>query len=233
MTEPEMLVHRVVAPVRQQVYDQLRNAIVSSRFAAGQRLVERELAQMTGVSRPTIREALQQLSAERLVVNVPAKGWIVASLTREEAEDLYAIRGVLEGLAARRFVERATDEDVEALRGAFAEVKATLTPGHDVEEMLAVKDRFYNVLFSGARNDIIVSLVESLHARIAVMRARSLSQSGRWKDTLKEIREIVDAIAARDAAAAERACIFHVQQAADTAFAGLTEGDQEVVADGR
>lgn len=233
MSELEMRVHRVVAPVRQQVYEQLRNAIISSRFAAGKRLVERELAQMTGVSRPTVREALQQLSAEGLVSNVPARGWIVASLTREEAEDLYATRGVLEGLAVRRFVERAKDEDVVALQDAFAKMKTALTPGHDVEEMLEAKDRFYNALFTGARSDIIVSLVESLHARIGLMRARSLSQEGRWKETLQEIGDIVDAIVARDAIAAEHASISHIEKAADTVFAGLTDSDLGVSGDGR
>ena len=108
-----------------------------------------------------------------------------------------------------------------------------LTPGHDVEEMLEAKDCFYNVLFKGARSDIIVSLVESLHARIGLMRALSLSHEGRWKETLREIGDIVDAIAARDATAAERSSIFHIQKAADTVFAGLTESDLGVSVDGQ
>jgi DNA-binding GntR family transcriptional regulator len=219
MADTGMLVQRVVAPVRRQVYEQFRRAIVDGRFEDGQRLTERQLAEMTGVSRPTIREALQQLVAEGLVTTIPGKGWVVASLTREEARDLYAVRAILEGLAARRFAERATDDEVADLLKSCTLIEATLGTGRDVTEMMEAKSGFYAVLFAGAHSEIVVSLLTALHARISFMRARTLAQPGRPEETIAEIRRIADFIAARDAAGAEAESTAHVRSAATRIFA--------------
>lgn len=227
MADTDMMIQRVVAPVRQQVYEQLRHGIVSQRFKDGQRLTERELTEMTGVSRPTIREALQQLVAEGLVTTIPGKGWVVASLTREEARDLYAVRAVLEGLAARRFAERATDKEVGELEETCRLAEATLGTGRDVEEMMEAKSRFYAVLFAGAHSETVVSLLTALHARISFMRARTLAQAGRPEQTLTEIRKIVDAIAARNADRADAESAAHVRSAEATIFAIDAETDEE------
>jgi DNA-binding GntR family transcriptional regulator len=112
-------VNRVAAPVREQVLDQLRQAIVEMRLKPEQRLVERELIEQTGVSRTTVREVLRQLAAEGLVTTIPHKGTVVASPSVERAAELYEVRAVLEGMAARQFAERATDVHLRALRRAF------------------------------------------------------------------------------------------------------------------
>jgi len=96
---------RAAAPLRRQVVDELRHSIISGRLRPGARLVERELIAMMGVSRTVIREALRQLESEGLVAMIPNKGPVVRELTLVEAKDLYSIRAVLEGLAARLFVE--------------------------------------------------------------------------------------------------------------------------------
>lgn len=219
-----MKVTRVVAPVRQQVCDQIREAIIDMRFVAGQRLIERELTEMTGVSRPTVREALQQLTAEGLVTTTPGKGWAVVRLTAEEATDLYAVRALLEGLAGRRFAERASPEAVAALEEALAEVEAAAVRGDDVAEP---KGTFYRVLFDGAGSETIVSIIEGLHARVTTLRRLSLSQPGRPAESVEEIRAIVEAVKAGDPDAAARACSHHVEQAARIALAAL-DGDGPV-----
>src|SRR6201996_7033064 len=105
-------VKRVVAPVREQVLDQLRDAIVRQRLAPGQRLIERELTEQTGVSRTTIREVLRELAAEGLVVSVPNKGTVVASVSLARAAELYEVRAVLESMAVRQFAAKATAADL-------------------------------------------------------------------------------------------------------------------------
>src|SRR3954453_2834497 len=115
----EVQVNRVAAPVREQVVDQLRQAIVEMRLKPGQRLVERELIEQTGVSRTTIREVLRQLTAEGLVMTIPQKGAVVMVPSAQEAADLYEVRATLEALAGRRFVRNADDAAIKALRKAF------------------------------------------------------------------------------------------------------------------
>ena len=105
-------VQRVAAPLREQVLDLLRQAIVEHRLKPGQRLIERELVEQIGVSRTTIREVLRQLAAEGLVATIPQRGAVVAIPTAEEAAELYEVRAALESLAARRFVEHASDSQV-------------------------------------------------------------------------------------------------------------------------
>ena len=98
---PTLEVQRHAAPLRQQVVEALRLAIIDGRLAPGARLIERELTEMLRVSRTVIREALRQLESEGLIAIVPNKGPVVRALTLAEAKDLYQIRAVLEGLAAR------------------------------------------------------------------------------------------------------------------------------------
>lgn len=213
-----MRVERVVAPVREQILTNLRNAIIEMRFRPGDRLVERQLCDLTGASRTSVREALRQLESEGLI-RTSSKGPVVASVSPEEARHLYEVRAVLEGLAGQLFAERADADQVAALRRAVSEIEEA---GADPHALLAAKNRFYGVLFEGARNPVIGSTLGLLHARVSVLRATSLSQPGRPVETLREMRNIVAAIEARRSAEAGDACRIHVENAARTAIEALT-----------
>jgi len=218
-------VKRVVAPVREQVLDQLREAIVHQRLQPGQRLVERELIEQTGVSRTTIREVLRQLAAEGLVVTIPNKGTVVASLSIERANELYEVRAVLESMAVRQFAERASDEQRVALREAFEGIAAAVGAPHEGQALLDAKRRFYDVLFAGAGNVTIAEIVEGLQTRVTFLRATSLAQPGRPAQTVQEVRQIVEALEAGDADAAAEACAYHVRQAARTVLGAVGDTD--------
>jgi GntR family transcriptional regulator, trigonelline degradation regulator len=214
-------VQRVAAPLREQVLDLLRQAIVEHRLKPGQRLIERELVEQIGVSRTTIREVLRQLAAEGLVATIPQRGAVVAVPTEEEARELYEVRGALESLAARRFVEHASDSQVKALRAAFEQIAEVMSAGDDtnVRLMIDAKDHFYDVLLKGSGNRAIHSILSGLTARVSLLRATSMSQPGRATQSVEEIRAIVEAIEARDGDAAARATQHHVQMAARAGLA--------------
>lgn len=188
------------------------------RLRPGQRLVERELVERVGVSRTTIREALRELAAEGLVTYIPQKGAIVAEQSPKDAAEMYEVRALLEGLMARQFAERASDQQVRALRTAFDEMEQTYRASRDPQELLRAKTAVYEVLFDGADNTTVRSVLEGFQARIAGMRAATLASPGRPERSLEEIRAIVEAIENRDAGEAERASVHHVQQAAKTLF---------------
>jgi DNA-binding GntR family transcriptional regulator len=208
------------------VSDILRREIVEMRLHPGQRLVERELIERLGVSRTTIREALRELAAEGLVTTIPQKGAIVAIPSPKEAAEVYEVRALLEGLAAREFVGNATELHLEALRRAMTQV-ARAGKKNDADGVLRAKNRFYDVLFDGANNATIRSILGGLQARVAVLRATSLTAPGRPRQSVAEIQAIVDAIERRDGDAAAEAASFHVRQAAATAFhqIGITSPD--------
>ena len=96
----ELYIAPATAPLRREIETRLRTAIVAGRFKPGDRLIEREMCELLGVSRASLREALRQLEAEELVKIVPHRGPVVSDVTVEEAEQLYDVRAMLEGLAA-------------------------------------------------------------------------------------------------------------------------------------
>jgi DNA-binding GntR family transcriptional regulator len=131
----------------------------------------------------------------------------VRALTQAEAKDLYQIRAVLEGLAARLFTEHASDAQLKRLAEAL-EVVVKAYAGGDAQQVLETKNRFYDVLFEGAGSETLSSMLSSLHARIWRWRALGLSHPGRStqrsKESVRNLRTMLGAIRKRDADAAER-----------------------------
>jgi DNA-binding GntR family transcriptional regulator len=218
---------RMAAPLRQQVVDRLRESIITGRIAPGQRLIERELTSMLGVSRTVVREALRQLETEGLVTLIPNKGPVVRELTPEEAKDLYNIRGRLEGLAALLFVENADDALVARLEDALDVVVEAYGHG-DAQEVLEKKTSFYDVLYEGARSETLASILVTLHARIWRWRALGLTHpkrsKGRSRESIDNLRAVLAAIRKRDAEAAERLAREEVGKAAEEVMRLLANG---------
>lgn len=215
------MVVRTAAPLRAQAADVLRHAILSLDFSPGQRLVERELIERLGVSRTTVREALRELESEGLVEVIPQRGAVVATVNESDAADLYEARTVIEALMVRRFVERATDADIKNLRAAIEDYAAIAQETADVRQMLVCKDRFYEVLRSGAKSPVLSQMVSGLQGRIRVLRSQSLSQPGRPAQSAAELRSLGSAIEERDAKKAYKLCVAHVRTAAQTELAAL------------
>ncbi|MGH8868113.1 MAG: GntR family transcriptional regulator [Actinomycetes bacterium] len=206
-------VGRSAAPLRLQVVDVLRTAILTLDLQPGQRLVERELIERLEVSRSTVREALRELESEGLVQVIPQRGAVVASLSHEDAADLYEARVAIEALLVRRFVERADDGQIDALQRAIGAYAAACERDGDTRGMLAAKDQVYAVLTDGA-SDSLRELLGSLNGRLRHLRARTLSQPGRPRQSAQELRDIGEAIARRDVAAAVEHTSSHVKTAA-------------------
>jgi GntR family transcriptional regulator, trigonelline degradation regulator len=211
------VIHKSAAPLRQQVLEELRQSIIAGRLAPGARLIERELIAMMGVSRTVIREALRQLESEGLIAIIPNKGPVVRELTLDEAKDLYSIRAVLEGLAARLFAENADDAQVKKLEQALQRTGDAYKRG-EPDLILEAKNRFYDVLFEGAGSETLSSMIGTLHVRIWRWRALGLSHpqssAERSKESMQGLRAMLAAIRARDAELAERTIRAEVTKAA-------------------
>jgi DNA-binding GntR family transcriptional regulator len=219
--DTSLRVGRVAAPLREQVLDVLRQAILDFRYKPGQRLIERELIEQIGVSRTTIREVLRELEAEGLVTTIPQKGAIVVVPSPEEAAELYEVRSALEQLAVRSFVERASDEQVAELRAA-AEEFGNRVGGQDTRDLLRAKDDFYEVLLEGAGNNEVRSILNSLQARVRMLRAASMSNKGRGVKVTKELDDLVKAIEKRDPDGAAAACARHLGRAEASGLKGIS-----------
>jgi len=212
-----MRVERPTLLLRHQVSEKLREAIFNMRFPPGTRLIERELCELTGVSRTLIREALRELEGEGLVQLLP-KGPAVSVLTAEDARGIYDVRAALEGLAGRCCAQNATPATIAALRAALRDVEATyLDATSSGSEKLAAKSRFYDAIFAGAGNPVLTDVVRKLHGRINLLRA-AYSDPQRTQRSLIEIRKIVAAIEKHDGDVAYERCVEHVKRAEEAAL---------------
>jgi len=212
------LVERVAAPLRQQATESIRNAIAVGMFKPGQRLLERELCELTGVSRTLVRESLRQLEAEGLIAVSANRGPVVVRLTRKQAADIYEVRALLEGLAAETVAKNATEADLSALDGAFGDLSRDIGINDPLRRLLA-KNRFYDCLIGCAGNEALGSTLRMLNSRVTLLRSASLEQPGRAARSILEIEMMIEAIRRRDPSAARAAATLHVRSAAAIALA--------------
>ncbi|MFW8564906.1 GntR family transcriptional regulator [Orrella sp. 11846] len=214
------------ATLREQVQAYLREAIEQGRLRPGERLREQALCDQLRISRPTLREALRALEAERLVVIEPHRGPSVARMSLKEAQDLYALRALLEGYAAQMFARLATQEEIAQLREAVEELDRCANAG-DREGLLIAKQHFYDTLLTGCGNHLVAEILPSMHSRINLLRATSFSMTDRATHSVREIRELLDFIVKRDEQGACAAAQHHIECARQAALQVLTESESE------
>ncbi|HLH68721.1 MAG TPA: GntR family transcriptional regulator [Candidatus Dormibacteraeota bacterium] len=212
----------VAAPLRKQVVELLREAIVSSEFKPGQRLVERDLCARFDVSRTVIREALRHLEAEGLVEVVANRGPIVSILSYDEVRAMYEVREALESLAARYCAVRATPAQKSQLADAVAAFEEACARGSLADELQA-KDEFYRILCEGAKNPVVASMLRTIQTRVQMLRSLSLGAPGRPQRSLAELKLILEAIEEGDGERAAERAATHVRNAGSTALERLAE----------
>jgi len=215
--DADFKVHRVAAVLRHSVTESIRNAILAGRFHPGERLPERELCEMTGVSRTLVREALRELETERLIKVIPHRGPIVETVTPEQADGIYRVREELEGLASQLFAERASPEQLTALKQAYQDLTESHTK-NDALDQLKAKNEFYRCLLDGADNEALTNSLRLLNSQIMLLRSMSMSAPGRANKSLAELGELLKALEAKDGKAARKAGSRHVRNASAVAI---------------
>lgn len=198
--------------LRARTVETLRNAILTLHFKPGQRLVERELCEQTGVSRTSVREALRHLESEGLIDTVPNKGPIVALVSKDEAKQIYEVRTSLEALICALFTDRASDAEVKALDRSVNKLEKAIERKDFIGAQQAKED-FFNILYQGCGNAVACAVSRTLRARVNFLAAEGTK---RWDpETVTRRRKVVDAIRKRNAQQASEAFIRHMKVAQD------------------
>ena len=213
-------------PLRVQTENQLRSAITSGVLLPGQKLIERDLCEKLGVSRPSLREALRRLEAEKLIVNIPHRGPMVATVSVEEARDLYAVRRLLEGHAAAECASHANTEQIRELKQAVDELSLAISD-QSHSDILKAKQHFYAALLDGCGNTLVAEILSGLLSRISLLRSTSLLLDSRLPASLREIKAIFNAISKHDALSAQRLAETHVAHAELAALAILKSPSED------
>jgi DNA-binding GntR family transcriptional regulator len=202
--------------VQQGIVEKLRTAILSGMLKPGDRLVEVELCASLGVSRPSLREALRNLQAEKLIEFVPNRGPQIPILTWEEARQIYHVRELLEGEAAALCASVITAQDLSDLALALDMFRKALDESNSAG-LIDATGRFYATMLRSSGNGIIFEVLQGLVARINFLRARSMSRSGRAKQSLAEMKAIFSALKRHNPDGARYAARLHVAKAREAA----------------
>jgi len=199
-------------PLREIVFEAIREAIIGGTLKPGERLMEIQLAEEMGVSRTPVREAIRKLELEGFVVMIPRKGAYVAGLSMKDIADVFEIRAALEGMAAGLAAERITEEELEELERLLVKIGECIQ-SDDLNAVIEQDTEFHDVLFRATRNERLVQIVSNLREQIQRYRTASLSSPGRMKLALEEHKQIVEALSERDVEKAQRLAREHIENA--------------------
>jgi DNA-binding GntR family transcriptional regulator len=194
-------------PQGNAAYSKLLEEIRSGKLLPGDRLRETEVAERLGVSRTPVREAIRQLEADGLVEHIPRLGASVRRLEYAEVMELYDMRAVLEGTAARLAARAASDVELDELEALNADLAATGS-GPEAARLNRI---FHETLLDAAKNRFLTKSMQSLQKAMMILGPTNLSSAERAREADAEHRRILAALKARDADEAEQAMRFHIE----------------------
>lgn len=200
------------------VYAKLKADILDGGMEPGERLLEDELSTRFHVSRTPVREALNRLEADGLVVDRPGRGVIVTEFGEDEILEGYVIRGVLEGVAARLAAQRASEIDIHRLELLLDALEKARDDG-DLDTAIRLSADFHAQLWQLAGNRRLLKLMRDIEATMGRYQRLTMAQPGRTDRAIQEHREILDAIRAHDGDRAEALGRAHMQEAQRTRIA--------------
>ena len=209
-------------PLRDVVFQTLRQSILHGELKPGERLMEIHLAERLGVSRTPIREAIRKLELEGLVVMIPRRGAVVASITEKDLKDVLEVRRTLEILAGEVACERITPELLEELKKAgeeFGRLKET----KDVNSLAEADVRFHEIIYAATENARLITILNNLREQMYRYRLEYLKDKGSHGRLCQEHQEIYAAIKNGDKAAVGTAVCAHIDNQKAAILAELRE----------
>lgn len=196
-------------PQGNQAYLQLLSDIRDGRLVAGDRLREIDLAERFGISRTPIREAIRLLEADGLIFHQPRRGATIRLLDYAEVMELYEMRSVLEGTAARLAARSASDIEIEELIA----LNDDLAAAGNSETASILNRQFHQALLHSTKNRFLAKSMDSLQKSLMILGPTTLTHPDRAARAIEEHKDILVAIRARDGDAAERAMRAHIKAA--------------------
>ena len=196
-------------PLRDVVFNTLRQAILRGELKPGERLLEIHLANKLGVSRTPIREAIRKLELENLVIMVPRKGAVVAEITEKSLRDVLEVRRALEALAVQLACEKILDSEIEELKVAAKEFEEALKTG-DVTVYAEADVNFHDIIYRTTDNQRLIQLLYNLREQMYRYRVEYLKREDSHEVLLAEHQHIIQMLAQRDEARAVEAVCAHI-----------------------
>lgn len=209
-------------PLRDVVFNTLRQAILKGELAPGERLMEIQLAERLGVSRTPIREAIRKLELEGLVLMIPRKGAEVAKISEKSLRDVLEVRRSLEELAIELACQRMTPEAVEELERKQEEFKEAVEQGNPME-IAETDEAYHDVIYKGTCNDRLVQMINNLREQMYRYRLEYIKDEDKRQILLLEHDNILRAVRQRKVQEAKEAMREHIDNQEITVSKNIKE----------
>ena len=200
-------------PIREMAYEFLKSSVLSGRFNPGERLTEEHLAKKLGVSRTPVREALHKLESEGWIKALETRGFVVSRDTKDEVEELFELRAILEGHALRIISGKISDQDLEQLNGFIEKAEEALKKRR-IEEVFKWNTKFHDVLHGMVvEKKRLHRLLVNIRKYVLRYRRDTLRYPDGGKRAIDGHRKILLALRLRDPDLCERTMRDHIQKA--------------------
>ena len=197
-------------PLREVIFNTLREAIIVGELKPGERLMEVKLAEKMGVSRTPVREAIRKLELEGLVDMLPRKGAHVADLSVKDIMDVLEVRSTLDGLASSLSALRITDEEIKELKHLLTQF-INCVEKENLQGSIKKDAEFHDIIYRSSRNDKLIQITNNLREQVQRFRVIYIKDYSSSRELIKEHNEIFDAITRRDAEAAMKCANKHIK----------------------
>ncbi|MBQ6696250.1 MAG: GntR family transcriptional regulator [Lachnospiraceae bacterium] len=196
-------------PLRDVVFNTLRQAILTGDLKPGERLMEIHLANKLGVSRTPIREAIRKLELEGLVTMIPRRGAEVAQITEKSMNDVLEVRRAMDALCVELACDRISEEELAELKGA-CDAFAEAVKGGDIKVIAKADVALHDIIVQATGNRRLVQLINNLSEQMYRYRFEYLKDAFRHQNLIEEHRMIYEGIVKRDREAASQAAKLHI-----------------------
>ena len=201
-------------PLRDVVFNTLREAILRGDLVAGERLMELQLAAKLGVSRTPIREAIRMLEQEGLAITIPRKGAIVARMTEKDMQDVLEIREALEELSVQVACDKITDGEIVQLRKNMENFEQALK-SDDLKKMAQADVEFHDVIYQATDNPKLINMLNNLREQMYRYRVEYLKDPQNHEQLLNEHEAIYQGIVKKDKDAVTAMIRKHISNQVD------------------
>lgn len=191
------------------VFTKVRQSIISGEYPCGMALTEAMIAKKLQVSRTPVREALRQLETEQLVEFTPNKGAVVKGISADDAKDIYAIRSLVEGLAAKRAADHATDDQITQME-EILDIAMVYLNHNDFDSIKITDNKFHQLLYDMTGSNTLKHYLGEMHSSAEKFRVASIRTEGRVKESMAEHRAVMEAIREHNGEKAKELMTLHV-----------------------
>ena len=202
-------------PLRDVVFNTLRQAILRGELKPGERLMEVQLANKLGVSRTPIREAIRKLELEGLVLMIPRKGAEVADITEKSLMDVLEVRKALEELAVQLCCDKITGKEIEELHRAADDFRRILKTSDDVTEIAEADVRFHDILYLATGNQKLIQILNNLREQMYRYRVECIKRKESHPILIAEHEEIIRRIENKEKKEAADIVCRHIDNQAE------------------